>query len=292
MTVLVFGGSSQIGHYLLPLLAVRDEPVVALSRTARAPMQGVTWLAGCLPDDVPVVEDISAIFSFGPLNGFTEWLGRAELPHAPRVIAISSMSAQTKRASALAAERDLSQLIRDSETAMVDACARHGSAWTVLRPTLVYGAGLDKSLTPIARRAMRTRVFPLPAGGGLRQPVHAQDLARAALAAMDNVAASGKVLAMGGGERISVKEMFARVRRSLPVDTVPLPLPAWLLQLARQTVGRLRGPLSRLELDLIADNTELTQLLGVQPRPFRPDADCWEFTSPSRKRGGSRSAAA
>lgn len=275
MTVLVFGGSSQIGHYLLPLLATRDEPVLAVSRTAHAPAQNVTWLAGRLPDAVPMVEDISAIFSFGPLNHLADWLQQAELPHAPRVVAVSSMSADSKRDSEVPTERELSQLIRDSEAMLANACEKHGSAWTVLRPTLVYGAGMDKSLTPMAQRAMRTRVFPLPAGAGLRQPVHAQDLAHAALAALDNAGAAGRILAIGGGERLPVSEMFARVRRSLPVDTLPLPLPAWLLHTARRSVGKLRGPLSRLEADLIADNTEVTRLLGVQPRPFRPDADCW-----------------
>ncbi|RUL76853.1 SDR family oxidoreductase [Dyella choica] len=275
MTVLLFGGSSQIGHYLLPLLAARDEPVVALSREARASVPGVTWLNGHLPDGVPAIEDVSAIFSMGPLQRFVSWLNQAALLHAPRVIAFSSMSAESKRASEVPAERDLSQLLRDSEAALAEACARHGSAWTVLRPTLVYGAGLDKSLTPIAHRAMRLRVFPLPAGQGMRQPVHAQDLARAALAALDNPVAAGRILAIGGGERLTAGEMFARVRASLPVDTLPLPLPAWLLRMARRGVGKLRGPLSRLEADLIADNTEMTRLLGIQPRPFRPDAECW-----------------
>ena len=275
MTVLVFGGSSQIGKYLLPLLAARDEPVVAVSRTTHPSTDGVTWLSGYLPDAVPEVDDVSAIVSFGPLNWFAKWLSTATLPHAPRVVAVSSMSAESKRASEVSVERALSQLIRDSEAELAEACARHGSAWTVLRPTLIYGAGMDKSLTPIAQRAMRLKVFPLPAAGGMRQPVHAEDLAHAALAALDKPASAGKILAIGGSEQLTVGELFARVRRSLPVATLPLPLPAWLLHLAHRSVASLRGPLSRLEADLVADNTEMTRLLGVQPRPFRPDADCW-----------------
>lgn len=277
MTVLVFGASSQIGHYLLPLLAARDEPVVALSRTARASTPDLTWLPGHLPDAVPDVDGISAIFSFGPLQACADWLARVELPYAPRVVVTSSMSAETKRVSEVPAEREISQLLRDGENALAAACLRHGSDWTVLRPTLVYGAGLDKSLTPIAHRAMRMRVFPLPAGRGMRQPVHAQDLALAALAALDTPASAMKILPIGGGERLPVGEMFARVRRSLPVDTLPIPIPAWSLRLARRGVGRLRGPLSRLDADLIADNAEVTRLLGVTPRPFRPDAECWQY---------------
>lgn len=276
MSVLVFGGSSQIGHFLLPLLSARDEAVVALSRSPRTSIPGVTWMVGNLPDRVPVVDGVSAIFSFGPLQSLAAWLDNVKLPHAPRVIATSSMSAESKRESEVPAEREISQRLRDGENALAAACVRHGSEWTVLRPTLVYGAGLDKSLTPIARRAMRTRVFPLPAGRGMRQPVHAQDLAFAALAALDTPASAMKILPIGGGERLPAGEMFARVRRSLPVDTLPVPLPAWSLRLARHGVAKLRGPLSRLEADLIADNTEVTRLLGIQPRAFRPDADCWQ----------------
>jgi nucleoside-diphosphate-sugar epimerase len=275
MTVLVFGASSQVGHFLLPMLGTRGENVIAISRSARSPQEGLTWMAGHLPDNVPRVDGISAIFNFGPLQSLAAWLNSVDLPLAPRVIATSSMSAESKRESEVPAERAMSQLLRDSEQALVTACARHGSEWTVLRPTLVYGVGLDKSLTPIAQRAMRLRVFPLPNGRGVRQPVHAQDLANAALAALETPASSGKILSIGGGERLPVGEMFARVRRSLPVDTLPIPLPAWSLRMARRGVARLRGSLSRLDADLIADNTEVIQLLGVHPRPFRPDADCW-----------------
>jgi nucleoside-diphosphate-sugar epimerase len=277
MTVLVFGGSGQVGHYLLPLLAARDETVVAVSREPRAAILGVAWLTGQLPDSVSLVDGISAILSFGPLQPFADWLGRVQLQHAPRVVALSSMSAETKPDSEVPAEREISQALLRGESTLAAACEQHGSEWTVLRPTLIYGAGMDQSLTPIARRAMRTRVFPLPAGGGLRQPVHAHDLALAALAALDTSASAMRILPIGGGERLSVGDMFARVRRSLPVDTLPVPIPAWLLRLARRGVGRLRGPLSRLETDLIADNTEMTRLLGLQPRPFRPDAECWSL---------------
>lgn len=275
MTVLVLGGSSQIGRFLLPRLRERGEAVLALSRQPHDNEAELSWLRGYLPDAMPELPPLSAIICCGPLNGLAEWLERIDLPLAPRVIAISSMSAQSKRDAELPADRALSQLLRDAEAMLAVACARHGCAWTVLRPTLVYGAGLDKSLTPLARRAMRLRVFPLPAGRGLRQPVHAEDLALAMLAALDQPAAAGQVLSIGGGERLPAREMFARVRRSLPRATLPLPLPGWLLRLARRSVPRLRGPLARLESDLIADNDALERLLGVRPRSFEPDAACW-----------------
>ncbi|EIM02353.1 hypothetical protein RHOFW104T7_09535 [Rhodanobacter thiooxydans] len=276
MTVLVFGASSQIGHFLLPRLLASDESVLALSRQPRSVQAGVTWLQGTLPDRVPAVPPLSAIVSFGPLQKLADWLAQASLPDAPRVIATSSMSAETKRDSSVPAERALARQLRDGEAALAAACEWHGCAWTVLRPTLVYGAGLDKSLSPIARRAMRLRLFPLPSGRGLRQPVHADDIAQAVLAALECPAAAGRILPIGGGERLRSGEMFARVRRSLPCATVPLPLPGWLLRLGQRALPPLRGPLSRLDSDLVADNGELQRLLGIHPRPFRPEAAMWQ----------------
>lgn len=275
MTVLVFGGSSQIGHFLLPRLLARGEQVAALSRHPRPAQAGLTWLQGALPDPLPSLPPLSAVISFGPLQPLADWLAQVDLGTAPRVIATSSMSAETKRDSRVPAEREISRQLRAGEQALATACERHGCAWTVLRPTLVYGAGLDKSLTPMARRAMRARVFPLPSGRGLRQPVHADDIAQAVLAALDCSASAGRILPIGGGERLRSGEMFARVRRSLPRATLPLPLPAWLQQLGQRAVPALRGPLSRLDSDLIADNSELQCLLGIHPRPFQPEASMW-----------------
>lgn len=278
MTVLVFGGSSQIGHFLLPRLLARGASVTALSRHAHASQSGLRWLQGSLPDAVsgePLLP--LAIISFGPIGPFAAWLARANFgSEPPRVIATSSMSAETKRDSAEPAERAIAQQLRDGEHALAVACARHGAPWTVLRPTLIYGAGLDKSLSPIARRAWRTRLFPLPAGRGLRQPVHAEDIALAVLAALDCPASAGRILPIGGGERLTAGEMFARVRRTLPHANLPLPLPAWLLHTGQRIAPRkLRGPLQRLDADLVADNGELERLLGISPRPFRPAAEMW-----------------
>jgi uncharacterized protein YbjT (DUF2867 family) len=109
----------------------------------------------------------------------------------------------------------------------------------------------------------------------LRQPVHADDIAQAVVAALACPAAAGRILPIGGGERLPFVEMFRRVRRSQPCATLPLPLPGALLRACARALPRLRGPLNRLDTDLIADNSELQSLLGVHPRPFHPDSSMW-----------------
>src|SRR5690348_4475303 len=222
-------------------------------------------------------DDADSICSFAPLDALAAWLAAGGAPAVEQVVATSSMSADSKQASPVAAERALSQRLRDGEAVLARVCDRRGIAWTVLRPTLIYGAARDRSLTPLARRAARWHVFGLPAGSGLRQPVHAADVATAVLRALDG-AASGRVIPIGGGERLPAEAMFARVRASLPVRTLAVPVPAPLVRMGSRLVPPLRGPLTRLGQDLVADNGELERLLDVHPRGFVPDRSCWGLT--------------
>jgi nucleoside-diphosphate-sugar epimerase len=274
--VLVLGATSQIGFFLLPMLVERGARVLAVSRRAHADQAGVAWLRGDLPDQPPqCVAEAEAIVSFAPLDALAAWLDTDPVPALRRVVATSSMSAESKRHSRVPAERALARRLREAEAALASVCDRRGIAWTVLRPTLIYGAGMDRSLTPLARRAMRTRVFALPPGRGLRQPVHAQDIALAVIAALQRPASAGRVIPIGGGERLPATRMFARVRNSLPVRTCPMPVPRFAALLGQRLLPRLRGPLSRLDQDLVADNGDLVRLLDVHPRGFAPDARMW-----------------
>lgn len=273
-TVLVLGASSQIGFFLLPALVDAGAGVTALSRQPQAAVRGVNWLQGALPDPPSDANTAESICCFAPLDALAAWLESGAAPRLARVVATSSMSAESKQASPVAAERALSQRLRDGEASLANVCSRRGIDWTVLRPTLIYGAARDRSLTPLARRAARWRVFGLPAGSGMRQPVHAQDVASAVLRALDGTAA-GRVLPIGGGERLPASAMFARVRASLPMRSVPLRVPLFVVRAAARCAPRLRGPLTRLQQDLIADNGDLERLLDVHPRGFHPDRSCW-----------------
>lgn len=276
MTCIVFGGSGQIGRFLLPRLRARDMAVTAFSRHPQGAGDGVEWMQGRLPDAVPPLPmAAAAIICLGPLDHFTRWLRQAPLQGAPRVVAMSSMSAESKRHSPDPAERELAARLRDSERALLARCAELGSTCTILRATLVYGAGIDRSLTPLARIGMRWRVFPVPRGAGLRQPVHAEDLALAALAALERAHGPACIVPVGGGEQLSATAMFERVRASLPRYALPLPLPRLMLRCVTWIAGRGGGAVARLDEDLLADNTELVRLLGVHPRPFVPQASQW-----------------
>lgn len=276
MSVLVIGATSQIGHFLLQSFPCGSQNVIALSRRQRpVSAHPVTWLVGELPDRMPAITQIESIVSFGPLHGLAAWLSRIESVRGVSLVATSSMSVESKRDSCLESERAISHRLLAGEDAVIAQCERLAIRWTILRPTMIYGVGLDKNLTPIAKKAMRWRLFPIPKARGLRQPVHAEDVASAAMRALTAPLAAGRVIALGGGERLSVTEMFRRVRNSLPVTTLPVTIPGPALQGLARVQSFYRGPLLRLESDLVADNSDAVAVLGIKPRPFHPTPDTW-----------------
>lgn len=215
------------------------------------------------------------VVSCGPLDAFARWFERSSAA-PPRVVAIGSTSIDSKRDSPDAGERDIAARLAAAEHRLAAAADARGCAWTVLQPTLVYGAGLDRSLTPLVRRAERWRVFPRLAARGLRQPVHADDLAAACVAVAHAAPCGGRAYRLGGGERLAFGAMLERVRTSLPYATVPLYVPLRLLRLATPLVPPgLRGALARLERDLVVDDGAARADFHWAPRPFSPDMACW-----------------
>ncbi|MBO9662125.1 NAD-dependent epimerase/dehydratase family protein [Dokdonella sp.] len=277
MRALVVGASGAVGRFLLPRLLDAGHDVVALSRGERAGRHArLRWIVGDLDRDVPLPQPVEAIFSLGPLDAFARWFARTAPEGRPHLVALGSMSIDSKRDSIDAAERAVVERLRAAELELADAATRRGCAWTVLRPTLIYGAGIDRSLTPIARFARRWRVFPrLPGARGLRQPVHADDLAAACIAVLERPVSAGKTYALGGGERLGFDAMLERVRASLPVRCLPLPLPI----AAARTLARLglvpAAAVERLTRDLVAADDDARTDFGWSPRGFVVDANTW-----------------
>lgn len=280
---LVFGASGQIGEPLLRRLQGAGWRITALTRDDRNDEPGLHWLRGEFAHLPPLPRSVDAIVSCGPLDLFSHWYARTPL-QAGRVVAFSSTSAEVKSASPDDAERDVAARLQRGEARVLDAARERGAAATLLRPTLVYGAGRDHTLTRIAAMAKRWGRMVLPRrANGLRQPVHVGDLASAAFAAVDAPVMVQGTYALGGGETLAYREMIARVLACLepPPSLVELPGPVFELALkAAQSRGIATGlgreAVARMRRDLVFDLAPARRDLGYAPRPFRPMAAMFE----------------
>lgn len=274
---LVFGASGQIGVPLCGRLVADGWRVLAVSREPRRARAGVQWLRGELARVDGLPREVDAVFSCGPSDAFAHWYARGDVACA-RVVMFGSTSADVKRDSTDTAERAIAQRLLQAEALLFGTAAARGQAATVLRPTLVYGAGRDHNVTRIAQLARRLRGFALPADAdGLRQPVHVDDLADAALACADAPDTHGRTYAVPGGETLAYREMVARVlsavRPSPRLVVLPAPVFRGVLSIARLG-GVARdfndAALARMREDLVFDAGPAQRDFGYAPRAFAP----------------------
>jgi len=276
--ILVTGGTSVVGDHLLPRLTAAGHDVTVLSRRPHASGAGASWQqidAVRVSVWSVVPEGVSFLIHLAPLP----LLSRV-LPGAPdslqRVIAIGTTSVFTKSASTSLKDRQLVEDQRLAEEGLAAFCAARGNAYTLFRPTLVYDGRRDKNVARIAQLMRKLHFFPVAAPGrGLRQPLHADDLAAACVAALQSSGSHAYQLA--GGETLSYRAMLERIFRSLGMSPHVLPLPLALYRAAiaaARLLPRYRGltpqVADRMNQDMVFDYTEAARDLGFRPRKFTP----------------------
>lgn len=274
--VVLTGASSQLGQCLLPTLVQHGFHVWAWSRNA-VPSDStatVTWQRRDISQagEVPCAP---VIVHLAPL-----WLLPALLDACPvqgkRIVAIGSCSISAKSASPSARERDVAQQLLRAEQQLAFLAERNGHRLTILRPTMLYGVGLDGTIAPMQRFIRRWGFLPFPTiKFGLRQPVHVGDVADAVVACIGAPSSIGRTYELGGGERLALNELARRLFTDNDRSARLLPVPGALLAILirmRGLITRTRqwdaALLSRACLDQIADNEPARRDFNYAPRPF------------------------
>jgi nucleoside-diphosphate-sugar epimerase len=150
----------------------------------------------------------------------------------------------------------------------------------VLRPTLIYDEGRDANITRLSRLIQRLGFVPLAgSGSGLRQPVHAEDLAIGALAAAASQAAANKIYAITGKDTITYREMVGRIFDGLhkPRRIIPVPPAQWraAFSVVKPFVPDANVAMgNRMAKDMIFDCSAVIEDFGWNPSEFRPIFDC------------------
>jgi nucleoside-diphosphate-sugar epimerase len=277
MRSIVLGATGIVGGYIVDRLVQAGERPVALSRRRHDTTADVEWIEGDLvaPETLklPPFSTLYCTAQAGLLAGALPYLFS---PALERVIAFTSTSIATKIDSEIPAERESIRLWAEAEQQLIAACERLGIGWTILRPTIIYDEGRDANITRLSRLIERLGFMPLAGtGSGLRQPVHAEDLAIGALAAAASAAAVNKIYAIPGKDTIPYCEMIGRILdgpgRTRRVVAVPPPLWRAAFALARPFVANANVAMgNRMAKDMIFDAAPAMQDFGWNPREFRP----------------------
>jgi nucleoside-diphosphate-sugar epimerase len=276
--VAVVGAQSQIGRFLLPRLRAEGLICSAIGRTAAADGPPVHVFDAARGGFTPPLAGADAIISLAPLPEIERVLEMARCLGAWRVIAFGSTGRFTKIDSTSPLEQDFVAQQCAAERRLTELAREAGIVWTLIRPTLIYGAGMDQTVAFIAAILRRVGAFPVVAGAhGLRQPVHADDLAAACVAALPCAAAFDQAYNLGGGERLPYPEMVRRIAASLGRRVWICPVPAVLFRGAVEVARRLpryrfmrQEMVERMFVDLTVDHSAAERDFGYRPRAFTP----------------------
>lgn len=286
----LFGGGGFIGRHIVQRLARAGAMVVVPSRRPGSlaglrplgDVGQVVPVAADIHDDAAVarvvagadiVVNLVGILAPGRGGGFDavqhQAAGRmaraAQAAGARHFVQLSAIGADAASPSAYAR----------SKAAGEAAVASAFPGAVILRPSIVFGPG-DGFFARFGRMARLLPFLPLIGGGHTRfQPVYAGDVADAALAALTDPAAGGRIYELGGPRVYSFRELLAYTCRQAGVPRrLLLPIPFPLARMQAFFMEMLPGkPLTRDQVELLRrDNVVSGALPGLSALGVHPTA--------------------
>lgn len=277
--IVILGGRSLVAPYLFRLMAAAGLTASVISRQALALPSGFTSLQLDLTQARQwVVPENAIVISLLPLWITARHINR--LMGAQSLVAVSSTSRFSKTTSTDPKERQIAENLEMAENIITSWAPRSHVAYTILRPTLIYDGSTDQNVTKIGRFIHRFGFFPVAAPAkGLRQPIHAEDVAKAIMGALGNAGAYNQAFNIAGGEVLTYREMVERIFTALSrkprIVTLPLGLLELPFRLAKQ-IGLLKdrhvgfGVFQRMNEDLVFEVADGLKLLKYEPQNFQP----------------------
>ncbi|HEU4970003.1 SDR family oxidoreductase [Sphingomonas sp.] len=196
---------------------------------------------------------------------------------APRALYAACAAAGVKRVvliSAISARPDVDTDYSRSKLRGEETLKASPVAWTILRPSLVYGDGSYGGTSLLRGMAGLPWFVPVPGDGGFAfSPIHVRDLARAVRLACEESRFAGQVLEPSGPETLALRDLLARYRHWLGFGharfrSVPMPM--------MHVLGRLgdlfgAGPIAsnsvrQMIAGNVGDGAAFAAVIGFQPR--------------------------
>ena len=232
MNIHLFGAATPTGEAFRLSIESSDKemPLFAYSRKDKSVLNAdfanpLAFRPGGNPTDPALWISFGPIWLLAPFLEFLATVCPDRLSGLRGLIACSSSSAVTKRFASNSYDRELVSRLVTAENQIIDICRRIDISCRILRPTLIYGSVgsyQDKNLSSLIRLMRMTPFLLMPKGTGLRQPIHANQLAAVTLrlalqlSSISGVENREETIALGGDSELSYYEMLIALQQCLP----------------------------------------------------------------------------
>jgi len=268
--VAVIGATCRIGSELVDKLIGRGHTVVAIGRDAGR-LAAVNQAAFHREADFsqPKTMEHALRQSKVVVNcahaKFTATLLRSLPDSAERLVIVGS----TRKFS-----NYFDQSVRDLWDAE-DALRDQKLPWTLLQPTMIYGAGVENNIGRVIDMLHTRRYLPLPDGGrNLVQPIYYRDVAECLVKAVEREKGLGDVI-IAGPEEITFERVVRAAAQLMGVEVKIISVPLSIMMAGLNIAEKLNIeiPISRDELQRFGEHkafsiSVMRGSLKVEPRPF------------------------
>jgi NADH dehydrogenase len=273
--IALLGGTGFVGrHVAAKLVATGHSVVVPTRRRERGkdllPLPTVELIEADLHDDAALERIVGAGDAVVNLVGILHQRGaqsfqrvHAELP--ARVVAACKRAGVRRlvHMSALGAAPDSPSEYQRTKAEGEARVAGSGLAWTIFRPSIIFGRG-DSFLTMLARLLRMLPVVALAAPQARFQPVWVGDVAHAFAQAVDDDRTIGQRYDLAGPRVYTLRELVEWVGETSGHIRPIVPLGPGLSKLQASVLEHLPGPL------MTRDNLASMQVDNVTDAPFPP----------------------
>lgn len=285
MSVLaITGGTGFVGRHLIDQALAAGHRVRALTRRVQPARPGVTWVEGALDGadslaqlvtGADVVIHVAGVvnaadragFAAGNIAGTAAILAATRGAGVRRFVHVSSLSAREPALSAYGwSKAEAERLVEDC-----------GLAWSIVRPTGVYGPG-DTEMRDVFRAA-RWGIALLPPRGRVSL-IAVEDLARLLLVLATAAAPPPPALyEVDDGTVLTHAQLAAMIGTAVGrARVLAIHLPRGLMRLGARLDRRLRGDRAKLTLDRVG---YLVHPDWTARADRRPPPALWTATTPT-----------
>ena len=297
MKILVTGASGFVGRFLCAKLSEQRQSVLAALRSADLQLEGVerviigsidcatNWTAALHNVDVVIhlaarvhVMDEAAAdplkeFRVVNVDGTLHLALQAAEAGVKRFIFISSIKVNGEKTKIgipfseenVADPQDAYGMSKfEAEQGLLLLAKQTGMEVVIIRPPLVYGAGVKANFANMLRSVKRRIPLPLGAINNQRSFVYVGNLVSLILRCLDHPAATNQVFLVSDGHDLSTTELLRACAVALGVRSWLLPIPQRLIMFAAALLGK-RAVAQRLCGNLQVDITKARTLLSWMP---------------------------